>query len=109
MAPHLSVWTLLRRGPARSGSILDRPTAPPPQRWLPQTKATASPPRSVPRWQRFLQRDETAEHLDTSDVSLSGWVRLRSTLLLALTVVGLAALLGVVASVLVVGLGLLVT
>ncbi len=65
--------------------------------------------KSVPRWQRLLQRDQTAERVDASDVTLSGWVRLRSSLLLALTVAGLAALLGVVASVLVVGVVLLVT
>ncbi len=63
----------------------------------------------VPRLQRLLQRDATAERVDASDVTLSGWVRLRSSLLLALTVAGLAALLGVVTSVLVVGVVLLVT
>lgn len=65
--------------------------------------------KAVPRWQRVLQRDQTAERVDASDVTLSGWVRVRSSLLLALTVAGLAALLGVVASVLVVGVVLLVT
>ena len=65
--------------------------------------------KSVPRWQQLLQRDATAEHVDASDVTLSSWVRLRSGLLLLLTVVGLAALLGVVTSILVVGIGLLVT
>ena len=65
--------------------------------------------KAVPRWQRLLQRDQTAERVDASDVTLSGWVRVRSSLLLALTVAGLAALLGVVASVLVVGIVLLVT
>ena len=58
---------------------------------------------------RLLQREETAEHVDASDVTLSRWVRLRSGMLLALTVAGLAALLGVVLSVLVVGLVLLAT
>ncbi len=65
--------------------------------------------RVVPWWQRMLQRDQTAEHVDASDVTLSGWVRVRSGLLLALTVAGLAALFGVVISIVVVGLGLLVT
>jgi hypothetical protein len=65
--------------------------------------------KQVGRLHRLLQREETAEHVDASDVTLSRWVRLRSGMLLALTVAGLAALLGVVLSVLVVGLVLLAT
>lgn len=76
---------------------------------LPDDKGDGLTTKSVPFWQRLLQRDLTAERVDASDVTLSGWVRLRSSLLLALTVAGLAALLGVVASILVVGVVLLVT
>jgi hypothetical protein len=43
------------------------------------------------------------------DVTLSGWVRLRSALLLLLTVAGLAALIGGVLSIILVGLVLIVT
>lgn len=43
------------------------------------------------------------------DVAISGWVRVRAALMLALTVLGLAAIIGGVLSVLVVGVVLIVT
>lgn len=43
------------------------------------------------------------------DVAISPWVRLRAALMLALTVLGLAAIIGGVLSVLVVGVVLIVT
>ena len=60
-------------------------------------------------WRRLLARDATAERRPTSDVTLSPWVRVRSAILLALTVLGLAALIGGLLSVLVVGVVLLLT
>lgn len=62
-----------------------------------------------PWWRRLLARDGTAERRFSTDVTLSGWQRARSALLLAVTVVGLAALVGGVLSVLVVGAVLLLT
>ena len=44
-----------------------------------------------------------------SDVTLSPWVRVRSALLLTLIVTGLAAIIGIVTSIVVVGIVLLVT
>ena len=46
---------------------------------------------------------------ERDEVSISRWVRLRAALMLALTVLGLAAIIGGVLSVLVVGLVLIVT
>jgi hypothetical protein len=43
------------------------------------------------------------------DVSISGWMRIRAALVLALTVLGIAAIIGGVLSVVVVGLVLIVT
>lgn len=63
----------------------------------------------VGRWRQLLQREPTADHQPAADVTLSGWVRARSALYLLLVVTGLAALIGIVASILVVGLVLLVT
>jgi hypothetical protein len=60
-------------------------------------------------WRRLLQREPTADHQPESDVTLSPWVRVRSALFLTLIVTGLAALLGILASIVVVGLVLLVT
>ncbi len=60
-------------------------------------------------WRRLLQREPTADHQPESDVTLSAWVRVRSALFLTLIVTGLAALIGILASILVVGLVLLVT
>jgi len=62
-----------------------------------------------PWWRRLLAREATAERRPTSDVTLSAPVRIRSAILLALTVVGLAALIGGLLSVLVVGVVLLLT
>lgn len=60
-------------------------------------------------WRRLLAREATADRQPTSDVTLSAWVRFRSAVLLALTVLGLAALIGGVLSVLIVGVVLLLT
>ena len=60
-------------------------------------------------WRRLLQREPTADHQPESDVTLSPWVRVRSALFLTLIVTGLAALIGILASIAVVGLVLLVT
>lgn len=58
---------------------------------------------------RLLQREPTADHQPQSDVTLSPWVRVRSGLYLTLIVTGLAALIGIVASIVLVGAVLLVT
>jgi hypothetical protein len=58
---------------------------------------------------RLLQREPTADHQPSGDVTLSTAVRVRSALLLALTVVGLAAAIGALVSVVLVGAVLLVT
>jgi hypothetical protein len=63
----------------------------------------------VGRWRRLLQREPTADHQPAADVTLSGGVRARSALYLTLVVTGLAALIGIVSSIVVVGLVLLVT
>ena len=47
--------------------------------------------------------------VDRDDVAISRWVRLRAALMLTLTVLGLAAIIGGVLSVLVVGVVLIVT
>lgn len=60
-------------------------------------------------WRRLLQREPTADHQPESDVTLSPWVRVRSAMFLTLIVTGLAALIGILASIVVVGLVLLVT
>lgn len=61
------------------------------------------------RWRRLLQREPTADHQPAADVTLSTSVRVRSALLLTLIVTGLAAIIGIVASIVVVGVVLLVT
>ncbi len=58
---------------------------------------------------RLVARDATVDHQPDTSVVLSRWERARSALLLGLTVVGLAAILGGVLSVVVVGLVLLLT
>ncbi|MFN7148876.1 MAG: hypothetical protein ACK4V6_05285 [Microthrixaceae bacterium] len=58
---------------------------------------------------RLLQREPTADHQPGGDVTLSRGVRVRSALLLALVVVGLAAAIGTLISVVLVGAVLLVT
>ena len=63
----------------------------------------------VGRLRRMLQREPTADHQPAADVTLSGWARARSALYLALVVTGLAALIGIIASIVVVGVVLLVT
>lgn len=63
----------------------------------------------VGRVRRMLQREPSADHQPAADVTLSGWVRARSALYLALVVTGLAALIGIIASIVVVGVVLLVT
>ncbi len=60
-------------------------------------------------WRRLLQREPTADHQPSSDVTLSPWVRVRSALFLTLIVTGLAAIIGILTSIVVVGLVLLVT
>lgn len=58
---------------------------------------------------RLLQREPTADHQPSGDVTLSTGVRVRSALLLGLIVVGLAAAIGALISVVLVGAVLLVT
>jgi hypothetical protein len=58
---------------------------------------------------RLLQREPTADHQPGGDVTLSTGVRVRSALLLTLVVVGLAAAIGALISVVLVGAVLLVT
>lgn len=58
---------------------------------------------------RLLQREPTADHQPAADVAVTPMVRVRSGLLLTLIVVGLAAIIGVVASIALVGVVLLVT
>ena len=58
---------------------------------------------------RLVARDANVDHQPDTSVVLSRWERGRSGLLLGLTVVGLAAILGGVLSVVVVGLVLLLT
>lgn len=60
-------------------------------------------------WRRMLQREPSVDHQPGGDVTLSGWTRARSGLLLALIVAGLAAIIGALASILIVGVVLLVT
>lgn len=60
-------------------------------------------------WRRLLQREPSVDHQPAPDVTLSGWTRARSAGLLTLIVVGLAAIIGALASILVVGVVLLVT
>lgn len=63
----------------------------------------AAPARRLPRVPALLRRPAG------DDVAPTRWVRIRAALLLALTILGLAALIGGVLSVLVVGLVLLAT
>lgn len=58
---------------------------------------------------RLLQREPTADHQPAADVTLSTWVRARSAMYLALIVAGLAALIGIVTSIVLVGLVLVLT
>lgn len=58
---------------------------------------------------RLLQREPTADHQPAADVTLSPWVRARSAMYLALIVGGLAALIGIVTSIVLVGLVLVLT
>lgn len=58
---------------------------------------------------RMLQREPSADHQPASDVTLSPWVRVRSGLYLVLIVTGLAALIGIITSIVLVGAVLLVT
>lgn len=60
-------------------------------------------------WRQLVQREPSADHQPRSDVTLSPWVRARSALFLALTVAGLAALIGIVTSIVLVGAVLLIT
>ena len=55
------------------------------------------------------QREPSADHQPAADVTLSAWARARAALLLGLVVTGLAALIGILASIVIVGLVLLVT
>lgn len=101
-----------------AGSHLDGPAAEPPPSIPVSTGADAGATAAssgfddlLPAgWlRRLLQREPSAAHQPEADVTLSGWVRVRSALYLTLVVTGLAALIGIVASVLVVGLVLLIT
>jgi hypothetical protein len=58
---------------------------------------------------RLLQREPTSDHQPGGDVTLSTAVRVRSALMLLLTVVGLAAAIGALISIVLVGAVLLVT
>lgn len=58
---------------------------------------------------RLLQREPTADHQPADDVTLSPWVRARSSMYLTLIVLGLAALIGIVTSIVLVGLVLVLT
>lgn len=58
---------------------------------------------------RLLQREPTADHQPAGDVAVTPMVRVRSGLLLTLIVVGLAAIIGVITSIVLVGVVLLVT
>jgi len=60
-------------------------------------------------WRQFVQREPSAGHQPGSDVTLSPWIRARSALFLALIVAGLAALIGIVTSIVLVGAVLLIT
>lgn len=61
-------------------------------------------------WVRqLLQREPTSDHQPSGDVTLSTAVRVRSALMLLLTVVGLAAAIGALVSIVLVGAVLLVT
>ncbi len=64
---------------------------------------------AVGRLRRMLQREPTADHQPAADVALSPWVRARSAMYLTLIVTGLAAVIGIVTSVVLVGAVLLVT
>ncbi len=57
----------------------------------------------------MMQREPSADHQPESDVTLSPWVRTRSALTLVMIVAGLAAIIGGILSVIVVGLILVVT
>lgn len=58
---------------------------------------------SVGRLRALLQREPSADHQPGGDVTLSTATRVRSALLLALVVFGLAAIIGVVVSLILVG------
>lgn len=58
---------------------------------------------------RMLQREPSVDHQPGADVTLSPWVRARSAMYLTLIVTGLAALIGIIASIVLVGIVLLVT
>ncbi len=60
-------------------------------------------------WRQVLQREPSAGHQPAADVTLSPWVRARSALFLMLTVAGLAALIGIITSIVLVGAVLLIT
>jgi hypothetical protein len=64
---------------------------------------------AVGRLRRMLQREPTADHQPAADVTLSPWVRARSAMYLTLIVTGLAAVIGIVTSIVVVGVVLFVT
>jgi hypothetical protein len=64
---------------------------------------------AVGRLRRMLQREPTADHQPAADVTLSPWVRARSAMYLTLIVTGLAAVIGIVTSIVLVGVVLFVT
>lgn len=63
----------------------------------------------VGRLRAALQREPSADHQPANDATLSPWVRVRSALILAIVVGGIAALIGVLASIVLVAGVLLVT
>ncbi len=63
----------------------------------------------VGRWRRALQREPSVDHQPAADVTLSPWVRARSAMYLTLIVTGIAAIIGIVTSIVVVGAVLLIT
>lgn len=58
---------------------------------------------------RVLQREPSASHQPSGDAALSPWIRLRSALVLMIVVGGIAALVGIIASVILVAAVMLLT
>ncbi|MEI2700286.1 MAG: hypothetical protein V9E94_18880 [Microthrixaceae bacterium] len=57
----------------------------------------------------MLQREPSASHQPSGDAALSPWIRLRSALVLMIVVGGIAALVGIIASVILVAAVMLLT
>lgn len=73
----------------------------------PQQGIGVQPALAVGRVQRMLQREATADHEPV--VRFTAWLRLRSTLALALVVLGTGAILGVLLTVVIVGSVFIIT